>query len=317
MTSSNDWIASRRAARRSRGSGRPPSSSRSSRSCCPCRPRSTASSEPARGTHRQRGTASRGSSPASTPSPRRTPLSSRSMPTTPRPWPTSGHPPRPSLVVTSQQAADIISVIPDDVSGAEYYAVGAGLALAGNYGRAQAMFDTGLTRESDPQTQAAIWRTKASIYFGSGDLDRARTAMSEALSVFTSAGDSGSEAQATYTEWQWSLGEPVRPPVLGRPGAPRSRARTPRQYAREPGRADVRRPGDADRVGRRGVRALRARSGMDRTRQGREHRHLARLPAPSRWVTAYVRRRAAAARSPSSCPGPSRRCRRGRRRSSS
>jgi len=111
------------------------------------------------------------------------------------------------LVVTSQQAADIISVIPDDVSGAEYYAVGAGLALAGNYGRAQAMFDTGLTRESDPQTQAAIWRTKASIYFGSGDLDRARTAMSQALSVFTSAGDSGSELQATYTEWQWSLGE--------------------------------------------------------------------------------------------------------------
>lgn len=109
--------------------------------------------------------------------------------------------------VLAQQASDVITRIPDHVSGSEYFAVGQALVLTGDYARAETVLDAGLARDNDASALAALWRAKGGLHFSTGELAPARAAMSSALKAYAKQQPAVAAAADVYTEWLWAGNE--------------------------------------------------------------------------------------------------------------
>jgi tetratricopeptide (TPR) repeat protein len=109
--------------------------------------------------------------------------------------------------VLAQQASDVITRIPDQVSGSEYFAVGQALVLTGDYARAKTVLDAGLARDNDVSSEAALWRAKGGLYFSTGELEPARGSMSKALEAYAAEQPNVAAAANVFTEWVWAGSE--------------------------------------------------------------------------------------------------------------
>lgn len=111
--------------------------------------------------------------------------------------------------VLARQAYDVIQRVDEHVTGAEYFAVAQALFQTGNYVAADALLDDGIAIETDPFSLAALWRMEGQVAFTTGEVDRARSAMANALEVFAAQPPSIAASADAFTETLWAEAEQV------------------------------------------------------------------------------------------------------------
>lgn len=118
---------------------------------------------------------------------------------------------RTNVLVLANEAAELVDEYPEQVSAAEYYAVGAALSTFSTSDRVFDYYERALTKAQetqDNQTYLAVTRSLAIAHFGQGNVEQGRDVYERAL-IQEADGplNPNDRLQNPYTHLQWALSE--------------------------------------------------------------------------------------------------------------